>query len=81
MRTEASTSGWPVLRVQISTNSFGAADHLETYSANFRAFWILLLVALALGFLLILPIGGADMPVVISMLNAEIRQGEARGAG
>jgi NAD(P) transhydrogenase subunit beta len=34
------------------------------------AFWILLLVALALGFLLILPIGGADMPVVISMLNS-----------
>jgi phosphatidylserine/phosphatidylglycerophosphate/cardiolipin synthase-like enzyme len=26
----------PGLRVQISTNSFGAADHLETYSANFR---------------------------------------------
>ncbi len=26
----------PDLRAQISTNSFGAADHLETYSANFR---------------------------------------------
>ena len=28
------------------------------------ALWIIVLLALALGFLLILPIGGADMPVV-----------------
>jgi NAD(P) transhydrogenase subunit beta len=33
-------------------------------------FWLLLLVSGALGVLAVLPIGGADMPVVISTLNA-----------
>ena len=35
-----------------------------------KLFWALIAISFLIGFLLIIPIGGADMPVVISMLNS-----------
>ena len=40
----------------------------KSQSSNF--FWILIMTSFLIGVLLIIPIGGADMPVVISMLNS-----------
>ena len=37
---------------------------------SYTAFWLLTLLAFAIGVLIIIPIGGADMPVVVSMLNS-----------
>ena len=43
---------------------------LFVLSGNQALFWLIALLALVLGFLIIIPIGGADMPVVVSMLNS-----------
>jgi H+-translocating NAD(P) transhydrogenase subunit beta len=39
-------------------------------SESYLAFWLLAFAAFGFGVLIIIPIGGADMPVVISMLNS-----------
>ena len=40
------------------------------FNQSANIFWIIVIVSIILGFLVVIPIGGADMPVVISMLNS-----------
>ncbi len=41
-----------------------------TLSSSNTLFWAIIALSLVLGVLMIIPIGGADMPVVVSMLNS-----------
>ena len=76
LKLDGRMSGKPILLPQRHVINLGLAIGLVVLIAAFvgtqsaLAFWVITLVALALGVLLIIPIGGADMPVVISMLNS-----------
>ena len=58
---------WINLAVLLAMLFYGASFY---WSQGPGDFWIVTALAFALGFLLIIPIGGADMPVVVSMLNS-----------
>jgi NAD(P) transhydrogenase subunit beta len=55
------------LALGIATVALGL---VYTASENWTAFCVMLALAFVLGVLIIIPIGGADMPVVVSMLNS-----------
>ena len=50
--------------------SLAVGSRLVVDSANPQVYWILVAVASLLGLLIVVPIGGADMPVVIAFLNS-----------
>ena len=76
LKLNGNMSGKPILlplRHVINLGTLVAILGLIAYFTQDQAPWIFFTIvglSFAIGFLLIIPIGGADMPVVISMLNS-----------
>src|SRR5918993_750686 len=76
LKLNGNMSGKPILlplRHVINLGTLAAILGLIAYFTQDQSPWVFWTVAglsFAIGFLLIIPIGGADMPVVISMLNS-----------
>src|SRR3954463_7302329 len=62
--------GGPIVNTSLLVAAVACAVVLAAGTESELLFWLILVFAGALGVLAVLPIGGADMPVVISTLNA-----------
>ncbi len=76
LKLDGRMSGKPIMLPQRHAINIGLGIALAILIAIFLSteshavFWLIVIVSFALGVLLIVPIGGADMPVVVSMLNS-----------
>jgi NAD(P) transhydrogenase subunit beta len=76
LKLDGRMSGAPIMLPQRHAINIGLGVLLAFFilvfirSESQVVFWLIVLVSFALGVLLIIPIGGADMPVVVSMLNS-----------
>ena len=76
LKLAGSMSGAPIMlpgRHVINLGTLAAIIGLTGYFTMDQSLWVIATVtalAFMIGFLLIIPIGGADMPVVVSMLNS-----------
>ena len=61
--------GRHVLNLAVLAGILGLIGYFTTDQSGW-VFWTVTALSFAIGFLLIVPIGGADMPVVVSMLNS-----------
>jgi len=62
--------GQHALNAVLLTGSLAACGAIVYEPSNFAWYWILVGLSSVLGVLVTIPIGGADMPVVISLLNS-----------
>ena len=62
--------GRHVINIVLSLACLGLSAWLVVEATSSLSFWIMVGAASLLGIMLVIPIGGADMPVVISLLNA-----------
>lgn len=62
--------GQNVLNLIFLAIALGAAGYLVLAPMHLLVFYVVLILSLVYGILFVLPIGGADMPVVISLLNS-----------
>jgi NAD(P) transhydrogenase subunit beta len=76
LKLDGRMSGAPILLPQRHAINLGLVALLLLLIVLFVAlqsavlFWLIAFVSFAIGVLIIIPIGGADMPVVVSMLNS-----------
>ncbi|MAC45874.1 MAG: NAD synthetase [Oceanospirillum sp.] len=63
-------AGMKLINLALLVTSLIMAGLLVTDQAGVEAFAILVVLSLVLGVTLVMPIGGADMPVVIALLNS-----------
>jgi NAD(P) transhydrogenase subunit beta len=63
-------SGAKVLNALLIVATVAAGAWLVLEPSNTEVYWIMVAVASLLGIFLVVPIGGADMPVVIALLNS-----------
>ena len=63
-------TGEQIVKIALITGSIILGVLLIKHPASFMYYWYMVAVASVLGVLLVMPIGGADMPVVIALLNA-----------
>jgi NAD(P) transhydrogenase subunit beta len=63
-------SGQQVINAFLAAAALALSCWVVIDPANGMAYWLLVGVASVLGVLLVIPVGGADMPVVVALLNS-----------